>query len=149
MLCLVTTVCLGVASWAADARAQAPDPYQDLASGKAVFEKTCSVCHGLERPHGKTLDAAGWNAILDRMKTNGAQFDAAGRAKILGWLTTKSTFDTKCSDCHGTDRPLSKSKSREEWKATVQRMAGKKPGHLSDAEQASIAAYLAIVRPPQ
>jgi len=80
------------------------------------------------------------------MKTNGASFDAEGREKILGWLTAKSTFDTKCSACHGTDRPLGKSKSRADWTSTVQRMSGKKPGHLSDAEAAAVAAYLSIVR---
>jgi mono/diheme cytochrome c family protein len=83
------------------------------------------------------------------MKGNGAAVDAAGREKILGWLTAKSTFNTKCSACHGTDRPLGKSKSRADWTATVQRMAAKKAGSITDAEAAAIAAYLSIVRPAQ
>jgi mono/diheme cytochrome c family protein len=137
------------AGWAAQAQAQtaAADPYDALAADKAVFEKTCSVCHSLDRPNSKTLDAAGWNAILNNMKMNGAALDDTSRPMIFAWLMAKSTFQTTCSQCHGTDRPLGKSKSRADWTATVQRMAAKKPGHISDADAATIAAYLAIVRP--
>ncbi|HWR98550.1 MAG TPA: cytochrome c [Candidatus Methanoperedens sp.] len=147
---VVLVMTLVAVALAGEARAQtAPvsDPYDSLAAGKASFEKVCSACHGLDRPNGKTLDAAGWGALVDRMKSNGAGVNDENRGKILGWLTAKSTFDTKCSDCHGTDRPLGKAKTRADWTATVQRMAGKKPGWVSDADAAAIAAYLAIVRP--
>lgn len=140
---------IAAAMCAGQTRAQSPaaDPYDKLAADKATFEKVCAACHGLDRPNAKTLDAAGWGEILDRMKDNGAAFDAEERKKILGWLTAKSTFDVKCSACHGTDRPLGKNKSRADWTATVQRMGAKKAGHLSDAEAATIAAYLSILRP--
>jgi len=62
-------------------------------------------------------------------------------------LLTKNTFEAKCSVCHGIDRPLGKNKKAADWLATVQRMSGKKPGHLSDVELANIAAYLSVVRP--
>jgi cytochrome c5 len=132
-----------------EARAQAPavDPYDSLVADKSTFEKVCSVCHGLDRPNAKTLDAEAWGKVVDRMKGHGAAVDAEARQKILGWLTAKSTFEAKCSVCHGTDRPLGKSKSRADWTATVQRMGAKKPGLLSEAEAATIAAYLSIVRP--
>ncbi|HEY6001107.1 MAG TPA: cytochrome c [bacterium] len=131
----------------AGAQTAAADPYDSLAADKAVFEKMCSICHGLDRPDAKKTDAAGWNAILDRMKKNGAALDDTSRPKIFAWLMAKSTFETTCSQCHGTDRPLGKNMSRAAWTATVQRMAAKKPGHISDADAATIAAYLAIVRP--
>jgi hypothetical protein len=140
---ILAVVCAGEAR----AQAQVADPYDNLAADKATFEKVCSVCHGLARPNGKTLDAEAWGKLVDRMKSNGAAVDAEARQKILGWLTAKSTFDVKCSTCHPTDRPLGKNKSRADWTATVQRMGAKKPGLLSDAEAATIAAYLSIVRP--
>ena len=82
------------------------------------------------------------------MHDNGAEVSAAERAQVVAYLLTKNTFEAKCSACHGTDRPLGKSKSAADWLATVQRMSGKKPGHLTEAEVADIAAYLAH-RPPR
>lgn len=150
MLTLLLIVMFTALAFAGTARAQAApmaDPYDSLVAGKTSFEKVCSMCHGLDRPNAKTLDAAAWGALVDRMKKNGAPVTDENRGKILAWLTTKSTFDTKCSTCHGIDRPLEKTKSRADWTATVQRMAGKKAGLIGDADAAAIAAYLAIVRP--
>ena len=129
------------------AQTAAQDPVAQLTRAKAVFERACGVCHGLERPLSKTFDKAGWEKTVERMHANGAEVDAAERAQVVAYLLTKNTFEAKCSACHGTDRPLGKSKSRTDWTATVQRMGSKKPGHLSDAEAAAIAAYLSIVRP--
>ena len=146
-LCVAGAIVAAACAGEALAQATAADPYDTLAADRAVYQKVCSACHSLEKPDAKTADAAGWGAIVDRMKGNGAAVDAAAREKILGWLAAKSTFDVKCSACHGTDRPLGKSKSRADWAATVQRMGAKKPGHLSDAEAATISAYLSLVRP--
>jgi mono/diheme cytochrome c family protein len=129
------------------AQTAAQDPVAQLTRAKAVFERACGVCHGLERPLSKTFDKAGWEKTVERMHANGAEVDAAERAQVVAYLLTKNTFEAKCSACHGTDRPLGKSKSAADWLATVTRMAGKKPGHLSDAETADIAAYLAVTRP--
>jgi mono/diheme cytochrome c family protein len=118
-----------------------------LTQAKAVFERACGVCHGLERPLSKTFDKAGWERTVERMHDNGAEVDAKERAMVVAYLLTKNTFEAKCSACHGTDRPLGKSKSAADWLATVKRMAGKKPAHLTDAEIADIAAYLAVSRP--
>ena len=97
---------------------------------------------GLERPLSKTFDRAGWEKTVERMHDNGAEVNREERAQVVAYLLTKNTFEAKCSACHGTDRPLGKSKSAADWLATVQRMSGKKPGHLTEAEVADIAAYL-------
>jgi mono/diheme cytochrome c family protein len=81
------------------------------------------------------------------MHDNGAEVSAEERAQVVAFLLTKNTFEAKCSACHGTDRPLGKNKSAADWSATVQRMSGKKPGHLTEAEVADIGAYLSITRP--
>jgi mono/diheme cytochrome c family protein len=132
---------------AAAAQTAAQDPVAQLTQAKAVFERACGVCHGLERPLSKTFDKAGWEKTVERMHDNGAEVTAAERAQVVAYLLTKNTFEAKCSACHGIDRPLGKSKSAADWLATVTRMAGKKPGHLIDAEIADIAAYLAVTRP--
>ena len=129
------------------AQTGAADPVAYLAEAKAVFERACGVCHGLERPLSKTFDKAGWERTVERMHDNGAEVSAAERAQVVAYLLTKNTFEAKCSACHEVGRPLGKSKSAADWLATVRRMAGKKPGHLGDAEVTDIAAYLGVVRP--
>jgi mono/diheme cytochrome c family protein len=131
----------------AGAQTAAPNPVEYLTQAKAVFERACGVCHGLERPLSKSFDKAGWERTVERMHDNGAEVNAAERAQVVAFLLTKNTFEAKCSACHGTDRPLGKNKSAADWLATVQRMSGKKPGHLSEAEVADVAAYLAVTRP--
>jgi mono/diheme cytochrome c family protein len=131
----------------AGAQTASPDPVAYLTKAKAVFERACGVCHGLERPLSKTFDRAGWEKTVERMHANGAEVDQEERAQVVAYLLTKNTFEVKCSACHGTDRPLGKSKSAADWLSTVKRMSGKKPGHLSEAEIADIAAYLSIIRP--
>jgi mono/diheme cytochrome c family protein len=132
---------------AAGAQTAAPDPVGYLTKAKAVFERACGVCHGLERPLSKTFDKEGWEKTVERMHDNGAEVSGEERAQVVAYLLTKNTFEAKCSTCHGIDRPLGKSKSAADWLATVQRMSGKKPGHLTEAEAADIAAYLSITRP--
>ena len=146
---IVAACAVAVLGGIATVRAQSPSQgaAESLAAAKAVFERICSGCHGLDRPLGKTFDQAGWEALVQRMKGNGAVVSEAERAQIVSYLMTKNTFEAKCSACHGVERPLGKNKSAADWLATVQRMAGKKPGHLSAVEVANIAAYLSLVRP--
>ena len=131
----------------AGAQAAAPSPVEQLTRAKAIFERACGVCHGLERPLSKTFDKAGWVKTIERMHDNGAEVSGEERAQVVAFLLAKNTFEAKCSACHGTDRPLGKSKSAADWLSTVQRMSGKKPGHLAESEVADIAAYLAVTRP--
>lgn len=133
----------------AGAQTATPNPVEYLTKAKAVFERACGVCHGLERPLSKTFDKAGWERTVERMHDNGAEVSAEERAQVVAYLLTKNTFEAKCSACHGTDRPLGKSKSAADWLSTVQRMSGKKPGHLTETETAEIAAYLSVARPEQ
>jgi len=131
----------------AEAQTGAPKPVEYLTSAKALFERACGVCHGLERPLSKTFDKVGWEKTVERMHDNGAEVNKEERAQVVAYLLTKNTFEARCSFCHPTDRPLGKSKSAADWLATAQRMSEKKPGHLTEAEVADVAAYLAIIRP--
>ena len=52
----------------------------------------------------------------------------------------KATFESVCSKCHSTDRPLSTSKDRAGWEATVKRMGTKTT--ISEADQAAVIEFL-------
>ena len=130
-----------VAAFAGEA---APDPLAALESGKKSFETACSKCHKLDLPLSRKLDRAGWEGILGAMTARGGSFAPAERALIVDYLVVKSTFETKCSTCHGTEASLASKRSREQWEKTVKRMAAKKPPEFTPQEIDLIIAYLTL-----
>jgi len=118
-----------------------------LAEGKALFESKCVTCHTLDRSLAVQADRAGWENTIKRMIAKGAKLDKTQVEPILGYLSAKSSFETKCNACHDLQRPLTAIKNAGEWKATVLNMATKKPGHLSDADAGAITLYLSLVTP--
>ena len=64
-------------------------------------------------------DRAGWESTIKRMIAKGAKLDKAQVEPILGYLSAKSAFETKCNTCHDLQRPLTAIKNPEQWKATV------------------------------
>jgi cytochrome c5 len=134
------------AALAAVAQPAAPDAVA-LKAGKEIFEKSCKLCHSLDRPLAQIKGAKDWEATVIHMVGNGAKLDEPQKAQVVTFLSAKSLFETKCNLCHSVSLPLGKAKSAAEWVATVQKMVGKKPGHLSEQEAATVAAYLALERP--
>jgi mono/diheme cytochrome c family protein len=61
----------------------------------------------------------------------------------------KGIFESKCSLCHGIDRPLGKNKTPAEWNETVTRMQKKAPDKISDADVRAIVSYLSAVQGPK
>jgi cytochrome c2 len=118
-----------------------------LARGRALFEKKCDPCHSLERSLNVREDRAGWESVIRRMIVKGAKLDRAQVEPILGYLAALSAFETRCSSCHDLERPLAAVKNPEQWQATVQRMAARKPGLLTDADAEAIVQYLLLVTP--
>jgi len=55
----------------------------------------------------------------------------------------KTLFDTKCSVCHGLDRPTARKETKEKWASIVKEMQGKKADWISDADASKIVDYLA------
>jgi cytochrome c5 len=55
----------------------------------------------------------------------------------------KTLFETKCSVCHGLDRPAALKQTKEEWANLVKEMQGKRADWISDAEASKIVDYLA------
>jgi mono/diheme cytochrome c family protein len=118
-----------------------------IAQGQALLDKVCVVCHDDERIRQKKADLAGWRVVVALMKANGAGIDDQQGELVVAFLAARSIFEAKCSACHGFDRPLGKNKAAADWRATVERMVAKKPGHLTEAEVGQIADYLTVVRP--
>jgi len=118
-----------------------------LAEGRALFETKCVSCHTLERTLAVQADRAGWESTIKRMIAKGAKLEKAQVDPILGYLSAKSAFETKCNTCHDLQRPLTAIKNAEQWKATVLSMAAKKPGHLAEADAGAITLYLSLVTP--
>ena len=58
----------------------------------------------------------------------------------------KAIFEKRCSLCHPTSRPMSTTKSGEEWKKTVNRMKGYAGGRISDKDAEDIVEYLTEIR---
>jgi len=58
----------------------------------------------------------------------------------------KGLFEKRCSICHSIDRPLSKTKSGEEWRQTVMRMKAHAGDRISDEEAEIIITYLTETR---
>ena len=118
-----------------------------LAEGRALFETKCATCHSLDRSLAVKSDRAGWESTIKRMIAKGAKLEKAQIDPILGYLSAKSAFETKCNTCHDLQKPLAAIKNPEQWKATVLLMAAKKPGPITDADAGAIALYLSLVTP--
>ena len=118
-----------------------------LKEGKEAFFRECSKCHTVKWPLAESYSRDDWTLTVNMMISNGAQLSGGQKELIIDYLSAKSAFETKCGACHSLERPLSKTKTLEEWKGTVSRMAGKRRGHLTAEEIEVIAAFLALGYP--
>lgn len=140
------TIAIAIAALTLSTAAQSAEP-SPLSEGKALYESTCATCHTLERSLAVQADRAGWEGRIKRMVTNGAKINDAQSGLIIGYLTAKSAFETKCNSCHDLQRPLAAIKNPQQWQSTVQRMSAMKAGHLTDADAGAITLYLSLVTP--
>jgi mono/diheme cytochrome c family protein len=58
-------------------------------AAKALVEKKCSTCHGLDRFEGKKADAKGWTEIVDNMVKRGMSATEAERKEIVDYLASR------------------------------------------------------------
>ncbi len=123
----------------------------DLGRAKTVFQETCSKCHSLKRPLGKTKSADGWKKTIDRMNKNhtkrfGTGIPPQDREEIIKYLTAKNIFESTCAKCHALSRSLDKTKDRAAWERTITRMSKNNKEifgeTIPDDNQAKIAGYL-------
>ena len=155
---IAATALLIAAAAPALAQQAAADPVASMRAGREQFEKSCKLCHGLDRALALTRDTPGWEAIVKRMVAYGAPLNAAQRPEVVRYLATRSVFAAKCAACHEATRVVSDKPGPRDWKALTERMAGhlrdlerqgKAPagGEFTPAELADIAALLQVVLP--
>ena len=72
-------------------------PVVDLPRGpvRQVILDSCTACHGIDDYAFYAIDRAGWQKIVDRMKTKGALISDENQTILLDWLSTKFGPDTK------------------------------------------------------
>ena len=72
------------------AGAQPAPAASPVAEGKALFERKCGVCHGLDRATGRAETRAHWAEIIKTMQLRKADWISDGEAaKILDYLATE------------------------------------------------------------
>jgi uncharacterized Zn finger protein len=79
----------------------------------------------------------------------GAKLSEEQQKSVVQYLNARTLLIAKCTVCHGIQRTLTKNKSREEWKVTVDRMATKFSNHISAEEAERLVEFLAVDRPPK
>ena len=119
-----------------------PVTFQDFIEGKEAFEENCIECHSLEWPLKKIADRQEWELTLTKMANTGAVLSKKQRQQVLEYLVAKSSFQVKCSVCHGLKRSLEKNREFQDWIRTVRRMAAKKPEFLTEDEIRTISGFL-------
>jgi mono/diheme cytochrome c family protein len=150
---------IAAAALTAPAVAQQPadDPVAALQGGKELFEKSCKLCHGLDRALFPARDPAAWPQLVKRMVAYGAPLNAQQRPLVVRYLAARSTFAGKCGACHEATRVVGDAPGPRDWKALAQRMSGHvrdlekqgkaPPAAFSPAELDEIAALLQVVLP--
>lgn len=63
LACVATAMLIGSAAAAGDAG-------DEQAKSKALFERTCSMCHGIDRPLSKNKTKEEWQTTVTRMRQN-------------------------------------------------------------------------------
>jgi mono/diheme cytochrome c family protein len=72
----------GVITWSASAQdVKLPD-----GEGKALVEKTCAACHGVDTATSETHTEAEWKSVVDTMVNRGAEGTDAELATIVKYL---------------------------------------------------------------
>jgi len=143
---------------AAFAQQAAVEPAVAMKTGRDLFEKSCRLCHGLDRALATTRDAPAWGLLVKRMVAYGAPLDVDQRALVVRYLATRSSFARACGGCHELTRAVSDTPRQRDWVAIAKRMAvhvrefekqGKAPAGvtLPPEEVADIAALLQAVIP--
>jgi mono/diheme cytochrome c family protein len=79
-----------------------PAQAQDAAASKALFEKVCSACHGLDIITGLTHAKPEWKAIVDTMVGYGAAGSDDELNTIVTYLTTN--YGPKSDDAKPADK---------------------------------------------
>ena len=62
---------------------------EDTAGGKAVFERACLACHGIDLVESQRLSPAGWTREVEKMTRWGARVSETDKAALVGFLASR------------------------------------------------------------
>jgi len=68
--------------------AQATTKTPASTSGKAIFEKRCTICHEADIVEGQRLSRSGWTREVEKMVRWGAAVDESEKAILVDYLST-------------------------------------------------------------
>ena len=98
VLCLAVLVVIGTAvvpaaaQFTSNTRPARPDVTLPVGPARDVILRSCTACHGIDEYGYYALDHAGWDEIIERMKTTssgvvqGAVIADADKVILLDWL---------------------------------------------------------------
>src|SRR5215471_4049399 len=86
---LIVSVVLAAAALAAQQATTTDDE-----RGKALVQTKCTQCHGLEEIQAENTDRAGWNEVVDAMRSRGAELTNDEATVVVNYLTKTYSQDT-------------------------------------------------------
>ncbi len=111
----------------------------------SLYQAKCAKCHPISRSDGASKSTDEWKAAVSRMRGKDASWISQEDGdKIAQFLAGRALCTKKCVKCHTADR-ISTQKTALQWQNTVDRMQGKDPAWISDAEKKLILFYLTDV----
>jgi len=67
LIVVIAMALVFTSAWAVHVGSEGTPTLEETAAVKAVFEQTCSKCHGIDRPLAKQKDPEGWKSTVKRM----------------------------------------------------------------------------------
>src|SRR5262249_42406113 len=117
-----------------------------------LVQTKCTQCHGLDEIQAEKTDRAGWQELVDAMRSRGAELTNDEATIVVNYLTktysqdsgaeTKKLVEAICGSCHGMDIVISAQKTKDEWTGVVREMVGY-GADIKEPQIPSIAEYLA------
>jgi len=120
---------------------------EGMKKGVVLFMGKCSSCHEPNRALSVIKDPEVWAQTIKRMQYySKGQITDQEANKLVDFHVTEqqreiNAFKETCSRCHNEKRINNRSKSEEEWLATIKRMQQKAPELISDEKINLLAAY--------
>jgi cytochrome c5 len=167
MVLALLTMGIAAAIWSLPADAQGTRRQVTLPKGpeRKVILNSCTMCHGLDVYATKALDREGWNQIIERMKSKGAEISAADTSVLLDYLVNsfgpgsmpavvklaplepaeearaKEILENACTSCHNLQRVEAQTQTEDGWEGIIDNMRNR-GSSMTDDEAKLVVSYL-------
>ena len=170
MVIAVLTIVIAAAIWSLPAAAQRQGTRRQVTLPKGPERKvilaSCTMCHGLDVYATQALDREGWNQIVERMKSKGAEINAGDTAILLDYLVAsfgpgsmpapvaalpplepaqeaqaKMILEEACTSCHNLQRVEAQTQPEDGWADIIENMRNR-GSSMTDDEAKLVVSYL-------